>query len=321
MRELNNELPIIDLRSPCMADVIARCRKGEKDPFSIYLPRYKKGHICAILAFIEIESDRFPISLTDTLINLDLLKQEIYKVDSGFVIASTPEDIRKAKETGKIALVFGLEGGAPLRGNVSILRTFHELGLRWIELTWNVRNEIGDGVNEQGASGLSNSGRKIVQEMNRLGMIIDVAHISPNSFESVIEITEAPIIASHSSCRAICNHPRNLTDQQIERIAKNGGLVGLCFYPAFLSESGHATINDVLRHMNHIRDLVGVEYIGLGPDFIDCVVSDVAFPKDLEDTTKITNLIKPMLDEGYSVEDIQKIFSENFLRVFDKVCS
>jgi len=242
-------------------------------------------------------------------------------MDSGFVIALTPEDIKKANETGKIALVLGLEGGAPLRGSESLLRTFYELGLRWMELTWNVRNEIGDGVGETNACGLSDSGEKIVKAMNNIGMIIDLAHISPNSFQSVLEISDYPVIVSHSNCREICNHPRNLTDQQIEQIAKNGGLIGLCFYPPFLTESGSTTIKDVLRHMNHIKNLVGVDHIGIGPDFIDCLGYDVTYPKDLENTKKIPNLINSMVDEGYNEEGIRKIMIENFLRIFTKISS
>lgn len=321
MKNSGNEPLVIDLRSPCMKDVIARCRKGEKNPLSVYLTRYKEGHIGAILAAIEVESANFPSSLCDILINLDLLKQEIKKPDSGFALALTPEDIKRANDADKIALLLGLEGGAALRAHEGLLRTFHELGLRWIELTWNIRNEIGDGVNEANAGGLSSAGKRIVHEMNNLGMIIDVAHISPSSFESVIKISEHPIIGSHSNCKALCDHPRNLTDRQIEQVADTGGLIGLCFYPPFLSDSGHATIKDVLRHMNHIRDLVGIDYIGLGPDFIDCLGYDIDFAEDLEDSTRIPNLIQPMRDEGYTDDDIRKIFRENFFRLFERVSS
>ena len=202
-----------------------------------------------------------------------------------------------------------------------MLRTFYEPGLRWIQLTWNVRTELGDGIAETNACGLSNAGKKIVKKMNNLGMIIDLAHVSPNSFKDALEISDASVIVSHANCKEICNNPRNVTDKQIEKIAENGGIIGLCASPRFLSESGNATIKDVLSHMNHLKDLVGIDHIGLGPDFIECLGKVTTYPKELKNATKIPNFIDLMFKEGYRKNDIRKISRENFPRVFKKVSS
>ena len=164
--------------------------------------------------------------------------------------------------------LLSLEGADPLHGDVELLRLFFRLGVRVMGLTWNGSNALADGVDvAEGGRGLTELGRCIVKEMNRLGMLVDVSHLSERSFWDVISVCEGPVIASHSNARAICSHRRNLSDAQLRAVAASGGVVGLNFYPPFLASAGEAGLADILRHAEHMLSVMGRGHVGMGSDF------------------------------------------------------
>lgn len=215
----------------------------------------------------------------------------------------------------KLGALLAVEGGEVLEGELINLRILHRLGVRLMTLTWNNRNEISDGIMEtNSSSGLSNFGISVVKEMNRLNMIIDVSHISIQGFWDVIELSEDPVIASHSNAKALCSHPRNLDDKQILALSEIGGLIGVNFYPPFLAE-GNAGVEDIIRHIEYIAALGGIEIVGFGSDFDG--INEL--PEGIDGPQHYNKIIERLLQLNYSEQDIKKICSENFLRIIKMI--
>jgi membrane dipeptidase len=263
-----------------------------------------------------------------------------FEASEHFILAKTTADIRRAKREGKIAVVICLEGGAPLEQEISYLRNFYRLGLRCLGLTHDVRNEIGDGVRERSAGGLTHFGAKVVEECNRLGIVVDVSHLSDKGTQDVLSVSSQPIIASHSNARSLCGHPRNLTDALIRGIAKGGGVIGFHALDAFISDKPDPTLDDLLRHIAHIVDVGGPDCIGIGPDLMEnweesifttvsersTTVNGIAalrmkwtYPKGLQSNAELPNLTEGLLKLGFTSEDVVKFLGGNFMRVFDAV--
>ncbi|MGI6449437.1 MAG: dipeptidase [Desulfitobacteriia bacterium] len=216
----------------------------------------------------------------------------------------------------KIGLVLNVEGGEILGESLFMLDLIYRLGVRSIGLTWNERNALADGVGEIGSKGgLSNFGLKVIARMNALGIIIDVSHLNEAGFWDVIAKTDKPIIASHSCARALCDHPRNLDNRQLRAIAEVGGLVGVNFCQDFLSETGQAGIDDVVKHICYIAEVAGVDCVGFGSDF-DGIPST---PQGLEDASKLPLLLEKLRNCGFKEEDLTKISHGNFIRVLNNV--
>ncbi len=227
----------------------------------------------------------------------------------------TYDDIQKIISQKKVAALLTLEGGEALAGRIEVLRAFHRLGVRGVTLTWNGRNELGDGVLESGTGGgLTRFGVAVVREMNRLGMVVDVSHLSEHGFRDVLRESGKPVIASHSNCRSLCDHPRNLHDWQIKALAAAGGVVGLCFYPAFVHRN-KPSLETWLHHARHLADLAGVDCIGIGSDFDGM---EYSIP-EIFDSTRLPLVAGGLLKSGFSREEVQKILGGNFLRVLKQV--
>ncbi|HOM02736.1 MAG TPA: dipeptidase [Acetivibrio sp.] len=225
-------------------------------------------------------------------------------------------DIDKAVKANKIAAVLSIEGGEALQGDLGVLRMLYKLGVRSICLTWNFRNEIADGVKDEvSGGGLTPFGREVIKEMNRLGMLIDLSHISKTGFWDVLECTTSPVIVSHSNAQRLCAHKRNLTDKQIMAIKDNGGVIGINLYPEFLNNSKTASIKDIINHIEYISSLAGPDHIGLGADF-DGIESLPAGINGVQDIEKIFNELAKL---NYSSENIEKFAGKNFLRVIQNV--
>ncbi|MCF8011975.1 MAG: dipeptidase [Clostridiales bacterium] len=225
------------------------------------------------------------------------------------------EKLIKCIQTGNRAGILTVEGGDLLKGNIYILRILHRLGVRCMNLTWNYRNDLADGILEKHSNGgLSDFGIYVVQEMNRLGMIIDVSHLSEKGFWDVIEISSLPVIASHSNAKVICDNPRNLNDEQIKALVYNGGVIGLNFVPDFV-DPDYPSVSSFLKHVDYIASLVGTGGIGLGSDFdgVDRTIDG------LEDVAKIPVLKEALIKRGYSMDDVGKIMGGNFFRVLQHV--
>jgi membrane dipeptidase len=229
----------------------------------------------------------------------------------------TPHRARlgERSDTGHIDIPRLIEGGEPLAGDLGVLRMLHRLGIRMIGLTWYYRNALADGLWERRTKGgLTRFGVDVVAEMARLGMIPDVSHLTDEGFWDLLDVTNSPVIASHSNARAVCASPRNLTDEQITALAERGGVVGLNFSSRHVKEGG-ATVQDLVDHVDHIVELVGADYVGLGSDFDGTRTP----PVGLEDASQHPNFTRELVARGYSDAEIMKILGANHLRVFTAV--
>jgi membrane dipeptidase len=318
--KINQEAIIFDGHCDTVLDIFNKKRSlGEKSDYShLDIPRMKKGgvNVQFFAAFIE-EIYKPNASLKRTLQLIDCIYQQIEKNKEEISIATDYEQIKNTIEADKIAAILSIEGGEALEGDLGVLRMLYKLGVRLLTLTWNQRNQIADGVGEsQTGSGLTEFGFKVIDEMNKLGMLIDVSHLSETCFWEVIKRSKSPIVASHSNCYALCPHLRNLKDEQIKAIAEKGGIIGITFVPDFLTnEKRETTIKDVTEHIDYLVKRVGVDYVGLGSDFDGTKV----LPLGLEGVDKVPNITEELLNRGYKVEEIEKILGENWLRVFKKV--
>lgn len=230
-------------------------------------------------------------------------------------LITSHQSLLEVSDSKKCGALLTVEGGEVLEGDLHMLKVFYRMGVRSLCLTWNNRNEIADGVAEmQTGGGLTLFGREVVKEMNKIGMIVDVSHIAEKGFWDVLELSEAPVIASHSNSQAVWDHPRNLTDEQIKGIAQKNGVIGLNFVADFLGEQGSG-LDQLLRHIDHICDLVGDDYLGFGSDFdgTDNLLAGIG------DVTIYSELITYLKKRNYKDTTIRKICGENCLRVLNAV--
>lgn len=272
---------------------------------------------CAI--YVPTEVFRYQGGLRYTLCLLDKYNQEIKKLhENGIDVLQ----VRTAEDAGnmlkhKAATLLAIEEGGAIDGSLEALRCLYELGVRAMTLTWSNRNDIADGINEEATgSGLTLFGKQVVAEMNRLGMLVDVSHISTAGFWSVIETSTKPIIATHSNAKSLCSHPRNLNDEQIKALAQNGGLAGITFAGQFLEEDWrNACIESVYKHIDYMLNLIGNDdHIGFGSDF-DGISHP---PYNIQGVQDYKPLIE-YLSKYYSDETINKITHQNVINLLQKV--
>lgn len=272
---------------------------------------------CAI--YVPTEVFRYQGGLRYTLCLLDKYNQEIKKLhENGIDVLQ----VRTAEDAGnvlkhKAATLLAIEEGGAIDGSLEALRCLYELGVRAMTLTWSNRNDIADGINEEATgSGLTLFGKQVVAEMNRLGMLVDVSHISTAGFWSVIETSTKPIIATHSNAKSLCSHPRNLNDEQIKALAQNGGLAGITFAGQFLEEDWrNACIESVYKHIDYMLNLIGNDdHIGFGSDF-DGISHP---PYNIQGVQDYKQLID-YLSKYYSDETINKITHQNVINLLQKV--
>ncbi len=283
--------------------------------FHLDLPRLKKSDIGIQVFALYIEEKFKPHFAVQRTIQLIDKFYEMLKSSKELQIIRDYEDIEDISESNKIGALLAIEGADGVF-DLSALRNFYRLGVRLITLTWNYRNHIADGVSEsETGGGLTKYGRKMVKEMNRMGMIVDISHISACGFWDTLKICQNNIVASHSNSKSVCDVARNLTDKQIEAIAKKNGVIGINFCPYFLNKSDEADIKDIIKHINYIKRLVGIDYIGIGSDF-DGIKKT---PVDLNDITELKNLKQQLKKNGFSEQEIDKIMYKNWLRVFKEV--
>ncbi len=224
----------------------------------------------------------------------------------------TADDIERVHGEGRIGSLIGIEGGHAIENELAALRLYYDLGARYMGLTHNVSLPwVGAAVDEGEGIGLSPFGQEVVREMNRLGMLVDLSHVSSASMRDVLRVAEAPVIFSHSSARALTPHDRNVPDDILRQLPENGGLVMVTFVPAFVQQNGRATLADVADHIEHVRDVAGIDHVGIGSDFDG--ITEV--PVGLEDVTTFYNLTMELLERGWSDEEIRQLLGLNFLRV------
>jgi membrane dipeptidase len=258
---------------------------------------------------------------------IDLTYRQVERYPDDLVLARTVDDIRSAKASGRIAVLMGIEGGHAIEDSLSALRDFYRLGVRYMTLTHTNTNDWADSAGFFGPiparhHGLTPFGESVVGEMQRIGMLVDVSHVSDETFFDVVKVAKAPIIASHSSARAIASHRRNLSDAMLRALADNGGVCMVNFWPPFIDPAYIAALRTgaprpstpvsvVVDHIDHIVKIAGIDHVGLGSDFdgVDTL------PAGLRGVDELPNLTRALLERGYSDGDAKKILGENFLRV------
>ncbi len=278
------------------------------------IERMQKGGVTVQFFAVFISPEHKGRELELALEQIDTFYRELEDAPTVKPVCSVRR-LENCIQEGMQAAVLAVEGGEVLCGNIAVLRVLYRLGVRCLTLTWNNRNRLADGVGETGSNGgLTDFGRQVVREMNKLGMLIDVSHLSERGFWDVLEVSEKPVIASHSNARAVCNHPRNLTDSQIKALAGKGGVMGITFVPQFV-DPGNPSLSRLLDHVDHIVHLAGTDCLGFGSDFdgIDKTILG------LEDVSKYPSLYRGLLNRGYCDEDVEKLLGKNFLRVINRV--
>lgn len=297
-------------------------RLGERSDISqIDLPRIKEGGVDCLF-FAMYVSPIYRARLRRLAQMLDVFYSELEQNRGKITFAANYKDIVAAKRNGQVAAILSVEGGEPLEEDLGVLRILYRLGVRAMTLTHFPRNEIADGSGSDSGSHLTDFGAQVVEEMNRLGMIVDVSHINETGFWDVLERTKSPVIASHSNCKALCNYHRNLSDDQIKALADNGGVINLSYCAGFIKEgigfaadrANKVALEDWLDHLEHAVKLVGPDHVGLGSDFD----GGCGFP-GIDNITKIPQITRSLVSRGYSDDDIEMILGRNDLRVIKAV--
>lgn len=275
---------------------------------------------------------------------IDIARQVIAKYPDRFTLALTVHDVRRAFRRGRIGSVIGMEGGHVIENSLGALRAYYDLGARYMTLTHNVTLDWADAANDTARhNGLSPFGEEVVREMNRLGMLVDLSHVSPATMSDAMNVSAAPVIFSHSSARALANVPRNVPDSILRRLAANDGVVMVTFVPGFISQElendaaarrrfgsdtvgaayrewratnprPKAVLSQVADHIEHIRRVAGVDHVGIGGDF-DGISELVA---GLEDVSTYPLLFAELSRRGWTEADLRKVAGENVLRVWTK---
>ncbi|MDP6776163.1 MAG: dipeptidase [Candidatus Latescibacteria bacterium] len=233
---------------------------------------------------------------------------EVEAQRNDIVIARSADDVVSAKREGRLAAILAVENSDVVEGSLNVLRMLYRAGVRSIGLTHNISSWGADGnAEERSRGGLTSFGVKLVEEMNRLGMVVDIAHISTFGFRDVMETSQRPVICSHGNCKAVCDHPRNLDDDQIRALARNGGSMGITFVPRFVAAE-EPTFDRLLDHIDHAVQVGGIDHVGIGSDFDGggtLVDGAASFPR----------ITEALVDRGYGGEDVRKIMGGNHMRV------
>jgi len=315
---------------------LARLRQGRVGAqfWSIYIPGEIRDS-----GYARVQLEQF-----------DIARRMIARYPGNLVLARTADDIVRAKRERKIASLLGLEGGHALENSLGVLRSYYDLGARYLTLTHNVTLDWADAAQDTARhGGLTEFGGEVVREMNRLGMLVDLAHVSPGTMSDALDVSEAPVIFSHSSAYAITPHKRNVPDSILARLPRNGGVVMVTFVPSFVSNANrladiardsavrelvrgvtdpaerrrlaadyraahpipNATIADVADHIEHVRKVAGIDHVGIGSDFDGIEYG----PDGLEDVSKFPALFAELMRRGWSDSDLKKLAGENLLRV------
>jgi membrane dipeptidase len=337
-------------------DVSHRTAKGDFD-----WERAREGGLSAPFMSIYIPAKFEDNGAKKIAIRLiDMVEGFARKSPDKFALAKSPSEVRKNFAAGKVSLAMGMENGSPIEHDLANVRYFHERGIRYVTLTHSKDNHISDSSfdDKHTHKGLSEFGKKVVAEMNKVGIMVDVAHVSDDTFWQVMELSKVPVIASHSSCRFFTpGFERNMSDEMIQALAKKKGVIQINFGSGFIDAQSQkqmdssrkeveallktkglefsdekakpiiaeyraahprkfATVEQVAEHIDHVRQLVGIDHVGLGSDFDG--VGD-SLPTGLKDVSQYPNLVRVLLEKGYSEQDIEKLLGANVLRVWQAV--
>jgi membrane dipeptidase len=336
---LTRRIGLIDSHNDFPTAIAARRASGVYDSLATYwLPRFRDGGVSLVVApvwisslFVEEGALRRACQVVDGLL------AEIAACSGEMALVTSFGEIEAARAAGKVGILLAFEGAEPLGHDLSPLRLFHAVGLRMMSLTWSRRNAFGDGAWEnESRGGLTRLGFAAVAEVDRLGIVVDVSHASDATARDVLSVARGPVIASHSNARALHEHPRNLPDDVLTAIAATDGVIGVTAVPSFISPEP-ASVAKWVDHLVYVRDLVGLDHVGIGADFIQHVdelggILEVAgwgpdWGKHLPPFDGMTSpehlpaLTAELCRRGLSEADLRKIYHENYLRVFQRVLS
>lgn len=311
---------MIDLHN----DVIDVLIRDPQYNFSIWnnsnhtdIPRLQAGSVDIQFFSLWVNPNTYTNHYDQTLVMINTYNSTLSDNEDHIQHAVTMDEAFSINQIGKIAGFIGVEGGHSIENSLEKLENLYDAGMRYMTITWNNSLDWAKSHSDPNTQtqGLSEFGRDVINKMDSLGIVIDVSHVGIKTIQDILEETSNPIIASHSGVRAINNNSRNLYDWQIQDIANSGGVIGIVFYPNFLTGTNSATINDVIQHIDHIVNLVGIDYVAIGSDF-DGISRT---PVGLENVSKFPNLTLALLQHGYSQQDVEKILGLNFKRVFEQV--
>lgn len=351
----HNDLPW-QYRARVGGDVLALDIREPQPEMHTDIPRLREGGMGAqfwsVFVPTSMQNDE---AVRATLEQIDVVHRLVWRYPDVFEIALTADDIERIHGEGKIASLIGMEGGHSINSSLQVLRMMYELGARYMTLTHSRNTPWADSSTDDAeVGGLNEFGEKVVAEMNRLGMLVDISHVAPTTMRRVLEVTQAPVVFSHSSSRGVTDHPRNVPDDVLRALKDNGGVAMITFVGLFVNESERAhsrmrseerdrlrelhpddeerrrealeqwdesnprpraQLSDVADHIDHARDVAGIDYVGLGGDYD----GTSSIPEGLDDVSKYVDLFVELLRRGYSEDDIAKIAGENLLRVFRDV--
>ncbi|MDR2736655.1 MAG: dipeptidase [Gracilibacteraceae bacterium] len=279
------------------------------------LKRARMGRVGLQFFASYIEEEYKPYMATRRGLELLAASHEFIRKNAKLVRPVLDRGDLRELDGSRVGILLSVEGGEILGEDLFMVDVCFLLGVRAMGLTWNQRNALGCGVGEGELGGsLSRFGVRVVERMNALGMLVDVSHLHEKGFWQVLEVSKGPVAATHSCAQALCDHPRNLTDEQLRALAAAGGVVGVNFYPEFLVQDGEARLVDVVRHIEHIAEVAGVGCVGLGSDFdgVD------ALPQGLEGADCLPALLVALGEAGFNNKEVADIAWGNFWRVLDQ---
>lgn len=317
--------PIVDLHGDILYDAVRRrVMAGERKTLAQHhLPGLRQANVKIQILPIYCSGLYLPeSSLRQTVLSANAFLEEVDETADQLLVIKTKQDLAAALESDKIGVILAMEGAEALGRDIGLVRLFFELGLRMLGLTWNRANALAEGSGEDTGAGLSLLGRELVRSLAGYPVTLDVSHLSEASFWSALEYCQGPVLASHSNSAAVCPHPRNLTDSQLKALAERGGIVGLNFYPEFVTGDNGELLPGLIRHLDHMIDVIGLEHVGLGPDFID-YLQDGPQPLQLADEEEsgflpgiasLLDFYPALLAHGFSREETELIMGGNALR-------
>ncbi len=348
----HNDLPWV-IREKFGSD-LDRLDLAKRAPFDTDIPRLREGGVGAQFWSVFVPSSLSPLdAMRAQLEQIDLTHRMITRYPKDLWPATSVADINAARRQGRIASLMGIEGGHTIVNSLGVLRSYYELGVRYMTLTHFHGNDWADSATDEPRhAGITTFGEEVVREMNRLGMIVDLSHVSAEAMDDVLEVTEAPVIFSHSSARALTDHARNVPDSVLKKMPDNGGVVMVTFIPEFVREERRiwaegmipllktaatdddwerigreyraehgappiATLGDVADHIDHVASVAGHDHVGIGSDFYGAEGDDLV--QGLEDVSRFPALIAELARRGWSDQDLAKLTFENFMRAFTEV--
>ena len=303
-----------DQRDPRILVDLHKMSEGRQDAviMAAYLPQPKMGESFSSKVAFDVST---PMEYADFI--FDKIEAIVRSNRKYISIARTPADLYEDKRKNRKSVMFAIENGIALNHDVANVKHFAQRGVVYMTLCHNGDNDICDSAKGCDTNnGVSKFGEKVIREMNRQGIMVDLSHANEHSFYDALEISKTPIVCSHSSCRALCDVPRNLTDDQLRALAQKGGVAQITLYPGFLRTDGEATIRDVIEHLNHAVKIMGVDHVGLGTDF-----DGDGGVRGLSNSSELINFTLTLLKNKYTERDIQKIWGGNWLRVMAQVQS